>query len=129
MSLSAASNRLKTSTATFTFLHHVEHVADIPGRRVARFKVPMSENGARVWRDMAEFDTSGAGVHANWPDRFFARIVDAHLAESGNRGGLIGDAASHLISARALLAYALPVMKAIAADCHPEQNEGSAACP
>ena len=114
---------------TVTFLHYAEHIVDIPNKRVARFKVPVLEHGRRLWREMEEFDTSGDGVHANWPDRFFARIVDAHLAESGNRGGLIGDAASHLISARALLAHALPVMKAIAAECHPEQNEGSAACP
>jgi aminoglycoside 3-N-acetyltransferase len=109
---------------TVTFLHYAEHIVDIPNKRVARFKVPVLEHGRRLWREMEEFDTSGDGVHANWPDRFFAKIVDAHLAESGNRGGLIGDATSHLISARALLAHALPVMKAIA-----EQNEGSAACP
>jgi hypothetical protein len=34
----------------------------MPDKRVARFKVPVVENGARVWRDMQEFDTSGAGV-------------------------------------------------------------------
>src|SRR5262245_38074969 len=38
-----------------TFLHYVEHVADFPGKRIARFKVPVVENGRRVWRDMAEF--------------------------------------------------------------------------
>ena len=27
---------------TVTFLHYVEHIADIPGKRVARFKVPMA---------------------------------------------------------------------------------------
>jgi aminoglycoside 3-N-acetyltransferase len=37
---------------TITFLHYVEHIADIPGKRVARFKVPMAESGTRVWRDM-----------------------------------------------------------------------------
>ena len=43
---------------TVTFLHYAEHIVDIPDKRVARFKVPVSENGARVWRDMEEFDTS-----------------------------------------------------------------------
>src|SRR5262249_40351725 len=32
-----------------TFLHYVEHTADIPDRRVARFKVPVMEGGRRVW--------------------------------------------------------------------------------
>jgi aminoglycoside 3-N-acetyltransferase len=101
---------------TVTFLHYVEHVADIPDKRVARFKVPVKENGVRVWRDMEEYDTSAAGVHANWPDRFFAKIVDSHLAASGNRGGRVGDAPSFLFAARELLNFATPLMGRIAAD-------------
>ncbi len=101
---------------TVTFLHYVEHIADIPGKRVARFKVPIVENGARVWRDMAEFDTSGAGVHPNWPDRFFARIVDGYLSAAGNRGGLVGNAWCHLLPARELLGYARPVMERVGLD-------------
>ncbi|HZI43074.1 MAG TPA: AAC(3) family N-acetyltransferase [Gemmatimonadaceae bacterium] len=99
---------------TVTFLHYAEHIVDIPDKRVARFKVPALENGQRVWRDMEEFNTAGDGVHANWPDRFFALIVDAHLAESGNRGGLVGKAMCHLLSAPALLDAALPAMRSMA---------------
>jgi aminoglycoside 3-N-acetyltransferase len=99
---------------TVTFLHYVEHIADIPDKRIARFKVPVLEQGVRVWRDMAEVDTSAQGAHANWPDRFFARIVDGCLAEAGNEGGCVGDARSYLLSARALLAYARPVMEHVA---------------
>lgn len=101
---------------TITFLHYVEHIADIPGKRVARFKVPMAENGTRVWRDMEEFDTSGAGVHANWPDRFFARLVDGYLSASGNPGGPVGDAWCYLLSARELLWFARPLMERVAVD-------------
>lgn len=101
---------------TVTFLHHVEHIADIPGRRVARFKVPVLENGERVWRDMAEYDTSSSGVHAHWPDRFFARLVGAHLAATENRGVRVGDAWCHLMSARSLLRFARPVMERLAID-------------
>ena len=101
-----------------TFLHYVEHVADIPDKRVARFKVPVVENGARTWRDMAEFDTSGAGAHANWPEQFFARIVDRHLSESQNWGGPVGDAWSYLLSARELYRFARRVMEQVAVDRH-----------
>ena len=100
---------------TVTFLHYAEHVADIPDKIVVRFKVPMTENGHRVWRDMEEFDTS-AGAHANWPDRFFARLVDTYCATTGNRGGVVGDSSSVLLDARGLLEFALPVMKAVAAE-------------
>ena len=99
-----------------TFLHYVEHVADLPGKRIARYKVPVVEDGRRVWRDMEEFDTCGDSVHANWPDRFFAKIVDGLLGKTGNEGGLVGDAVTYILGARELLEFALPLMKAVAAD-------------
>jgi len=99
-----------------TFLHYIEHVADIPGKRIARYQVPVIEKGCRVWRAMEEFDTSGDGVLANWPDRFFAKIVDSLLAKTGNNGTRVGKAMTHVLSARELFDFALPIMKAVAAD-------------
>ena len=96
-----------------TFLHYAEHIVDIPDKRVARFKVPVLENGARVWRDMREFDTS-IGIHANWPVAFFATLVDGYLAQAGNTGGSVGSAPSRLFPARELLEFALPVMQRVA---------------
>ena len=100
---------------TVTFLHYAEHIVDIPDKRVVRFKVPVALGGQRVWRDMAEFDTSDDGIHANWPPRFFAQIVDEYLAATGNAGGRVGDAHSHLLDARGLLDHALRVMREVAA--------------
>ena len=97
-----------------TFLHYAEHIADIPDKRIARFKVPVLEHGVRVWREMAEVDTSSQGAHASWPDRFFAILVDSYLAATNNRGGRVGRAESYLFSARGLLEHALPKMEAIA---------------
>jgi aminoglycoside 3-N-acetyltransferase len=99
-----------------TFLHYVEHIADVPDKRVARFRVPVAENGVRVWREMEEFDTSGGGVHANWPDRFFATIVDGYLRASANDGGAVGDARATVFRARGLLDFALPIMERVASD-------------
>lgn len=99
-----------------TFLHHVEHVIDIPGRRVARFEVPLLEDGRRVWREMAEYDTGSRGVHENWPDRFFGRIVGGYLRETSNEGGRVGSARSYLLSCRGLFDYARDVMTRVAAD-------------
>ena len=91
-----------------TFLHYVEHVADIPGKQVARFQVPVVENGRRAWRAMEEFDTSGDGVHANWPDRFFAKIVDGLLIKMGKKGARVGNAMTYILNARDLIDFALP---------------------
>jgi aminoglycoside 3-N-acetyltransferase len=99
-----------------TFLHYAEHIVDISGKRVAKFKVPVDENGTRVWRQMEEFDSSGAGAHPNWPERFFARVVDTYLRQSGNSGDQVGDARAFLLDSHGLLVFALGVMKAVATD-------------
>lgn len=99
-----------------TFLHYAEHIGDFPGKRVARFKVPVLENGERAWREMEEFDTSSRGAHENWPADFFARIVDRYLEVDHNHGGRVGNASCHLFRARGLLEFSLPVMAAVAAD-------------
>jgi aminoglycoside 3-N-acetyltransferase len=101
---------------TVTFLHHVEHVTEFPNKIVARFKVPVIVDGARVWQDMEEFDTADAGAHAHWPSRFFAKIVDEFLRSSGNRGSRVGNAVSYVFSARELLEFAAPIMQAVALD-------------
>ena len=98
-----------------TFLHHAEHLAEVTGKRVARFRVPVLEQGRRHWREMAEFDTS-MPAHPAWPEDLFGRIVDAHLDRTGNRGGQVGNAQSVLIEARALLDDALRTMHALARD-------------
>ena len=98
-----------------TFLHYAEHVVDIRDKRVARMQVPIVEQGRRAWRAMAEVDTAER-AHAHWPDRFFARIVDSFLAASDHGVRRVGDARSVLFPARDLLAHALPIMRAVAAD-------------
>ena len=103
---------------TVTFLHYAEHIVDIPDKHLARYRVPVQEDGKRVWREMAEVDTSDRGAHPNWPDRFFARIVDTYLEQTSNRAARVGDAHSVLLDARGLLEFALRVMRDVAAGLH-----------
>ena len=101
---------------TVTFLHYVEHIADFPGKRIARYQVPtLDDRGERVWRAQEEVD-SGSGAHAHWPDRFFAKMTDTYLTRQRLAPGSVGNARSYLFSAPGLLAFALPVMQAVAAD-------------
>ena len=97
-----------------TYLHYPEHIGDFPDKRIARFKVPVLDDGHRAWREMVEIDTSER-AHDNWPDDFFAQIVDAFLEASGNKGGRVGYAPSYLIPAQGLLDHALKEMKRVAA--------------
>jgi aminoglycoside N3'-acetyltransferase len=97
-----------------TFLHYAEHILDVPDLRVVTMEVPWIEDGERVWKEVKEVDTSGAGAHPNWPDRFFSQIVNAYLARTNNRGGRVGHAHCFLFDARGLLALALDEMRAAA---------------
>jgi aminoglycoside 3-N-acetyltransferase len=97
-----------------TLLHHAEHLLDVPGLRIAVFEVPVLENGVRVWKEMQEVDSSGAGAHPNWPDRFFAQIVNGYLAMTQNRGGRVGHAHCFLLDAKGLLELAIDQMTTVA---------------
>jgi aminoglycoside 3-N-acetyltransferase len=97
-----------------TLLHFAEHIAEFEGKRVARYRVPVLHDGARVWLDCEEFDTSDRGVHPHWPRRFFARIVDDFIARNKEsqrcRCGKIGNADSVLLEAGALVDHAIATM-------------------
>jgi len=96
-----------------TFLHYAEHILDIPGKRLVRYKVPVEEGGRQVWRDQEEIDTAHP-AHPAWPDDLFMQITDGYLAAVNNKGKRVGDAQSYLMSAPELLAFALPLMKRLA---------------
>ena len=101
---------LGSDTDAVTFLHHAEHIVDVPDKRVARFKVPVLVDGRRVWRDMAEYDTSRP-AHVRWPERLFGEIVEGYLEITGNQGALVGNARSYLLDARGLLDHGLAVLR------------------
>ena len=99
-----------------TFLHYVEHVADFPNKRLSRFRVPIVEHGKKVWKEMVEVDTSDGGAHANWPEGFFATIIDEYLYSTSNLGGHVGRAKSYLLDANGLLELAKSMMRSVATE-------------
>ena len=105
---------LGSSHDEVTFLHHVEHTVEFGGKKIARYKVPYDDRGRTVWRDVEEVNTAGDGAHANWPDLFFAHLVDSYLDRTENRGGPVGDATAYLFSAQGLYDFAAPIMQATA---------------
>ncbi len=91
-----------------TVLHYAEHIAPIPDKKVVHIESPLSRDGRRTWVDIEEYDTS-IGV-VDWPDGFFADIVGRFLGTEHAQTGRIGDAASHLLDAANLVAFAVPLM-------------------
>jgi aminoglycoside 3-N-acetyltransferase len=89
---------------TITLLHYSEHMADIPSKRIARYRMPVLRDGARVWVDIEEYDTEH-GI-ADWPGGdFFAAIGREYLEAGHGRSGLVGAASSHLFDAAGLAAF------------------------
>lgn len=97
-----------------TLMHHPEHIADFPGKIVARYRMPVLRDGRRTWVDVEEFDSGSAGCHKNWPDRFFALIVDDFIARHDGTAlctcGKVGKCDAFLLDAGALVRHAIPIM-------------------
>ena len=88
---------------TITLLHHAEHLASIPGKRIKRYEAPILVAGRPVWRDFEEFDTSHPVIEGLDED-YFATIVAQF---PGSRHGRIGTAASVLVPAADIVAFAI----------------------
>ncbi|MGF7218193.1 aminoglycoside 3-N-acetyltransferase [Spirosoma lacussanchae] len=103
---------------TISLLHHAEHLARIPGKRIARLEVPILTNGRVDWQMVEEFDTKDPVVEGLDPD-YFKTIADAFLLHKGGRQGLIGDAPSVLLPAAALVAFGVDWLERRFGRAHP----------
>ncbi len=100
---------------TITLLHHAEHVARIPGKRIIRYRRKLLRDGAPAWVEIEEFDTTEP-VAGGVPDDAFGRIAAGYLALGGGRRATIGAADSALLDARGLHEYAVRWFEARAAE-------------
>lgn len=91
---------------TMTLLHHAEHLARLPGKRVVRYEIPLLVRDEVRWRLVEEFDTA-APVVAGLDDDYFATVVTDFLATGQGRRGTVGAAPSVLVSARAITEFAV----------------------
>jgi aminoglycoside 3-N-acetyltransferase len=95
---------------TMTLLHHAEHLADLPGKRVIRYEVPLATGGGVEWRTAEEFDTCDPVVDGFAAD-YFAEIVRDFLASGQGARGRVGEAESVLVDAPAVCAFAVRWME------------------
>lgn len=95
---------------TVTLLHHAEHLADLPGKRVIRYEVPLATPTGTRWRTVEEFDTA-APVVDGFADDYFGTVVADFLASGQGRRGPVGAAEGVLLEAPALCAFAVEWME------------------
>lgn len=88
-----------------TLLHHAEYSADLPHKRSVRYRVPVSENGARRWVEIEELD-SNDGIVPLSGDDYFGLIVGEFLQAGLGRTGTVGHADAALMDARRLHDFA-----------------------
>jgi aminoglycoside 3-N-acetyltransferase len=91
---------------TITLLHHAEHKANIPDKRVCRYRRLMPGPAGPVWIDFEEFDTTEP-VSDRLPENCFEQIAIAFHAAGHGREGLVGQARSWLFEAPALVRFAI----------------------
>jgi aminoglycoside 3-N-acetyltransferase len=95
---------------TMTLLHHAEHLADLPGKRVIRYEVPLATGDGVEWRTVEEFDTADPVVDG-FADDYFATIVTESLTTGQGVRGRVGAADSVLVEAAAMCAFAVEWME------------------
>ena len=91
---------------TLTLLHHAEHLANIPDKRVLRYESPILVDGQKVWRWFEEFNT-GDPIVDGLADDYFEEVVEDFLATGQGTRGLVGRAPSILVDAPAIVAFAV----------------------
>jgi aminoglycoside 3-N-acetyltransferase len=95
---------------TMTLLHHAEHLADLPGKRVVRSEVPFATAGGVEWRTCEEFDTADPVVDA-FDEDYFTAIVTGFLDTGRGVRGRVGSADSVLVDAAPMCAFAVAWME------------------
>jgi aminoglycoside 3-N-acetyltransferase len=92
--------------SSVTLLHHAEHLADVPGKEVVRYKAPILQNNNKTWVAIEEFSTTGCLPWRGSIDLFEA-IVRDYIQEGHGSIGSVGAAKSYLFDAADLVAFAI----------------------
>jgi aminoglycoside 3-N-acetyltransferase len=89
-----------------TLLHHAEHLAQIPDKRIYRMEVPLLVDGETQWRWIEEFNTS-VPVAAGLEEDYFATLVTDFLASGRGCRGKVGQADCILVDAGEIVPFAV----------------------
>jgi len=86
---------------TITLLHHAEHMADLTGKHLKRYRRKVLIEGEARWVAVEEFDSSDPVVDGMAEDHF-AQIAVAALRGGAGRRGSLGAADAYVFSAMML---------------------------
>src|SRR5690606_27934573 len=92
---------------TMTLIHHAEHLAQLPDKRIKRCEVPFATAEGVVWRMSEEFDTADAVRPQLDGGAYLTALATAYLAGGRGREGFVGDARCVLVDATGMLEHAV----------------------
>jgi aminoglycoside 3-N-acetyltransferase len=92
--------------SSITLLHHAEHLANVQGKEVVHYKMPILQDGTKTWVDIEEFATTGCFPWRG-PTDLFEAIVREYIQEGRGSIGSVGAASSYLFDAKDLVAFAV----------------------
>ncbi len=95
---------------TVTLLHYAEHLAQVPDKRIACYKMPVLRNGKRVWVDIEEYDTSKGIVNWHGED-YLPVIMREYISLGKGKASKVGSAQSYLFDAADLVKFAVEWME------------------
>lgn len=89
---------------TVTMLHYAEDRSAVKNKRIARYKMPMLQNGIRHWVDLEEFDTS-EGIYDWKGEDYFILIMKAYIQDRQLMEAKVGEARAYLFDSRDLVLF------------------------
>lgn len=93
-----------------TLLHHAEHIARLPDKRVIQVPTKILFQGRITEVTIEEYDTSRM-VLDKMPAHYFGEIVQAFIEGQGTFSGLVGNAKSYILPAKAFIEFAVDRME------------------
>ncbi|MGJ5814638.1 aminoglycoside 3-N-acetyltransferase [Paludibaculum fermentans] len=100
---------------TITLLHFAEHQAQLPDKRIRRYRRLMPGTNGPEWVEFEEFDTADP-VHDLLPQNCFEQIAKAYLAAGGGVQGRVGGADAFLFDGSKLVQFAIAWLERFAAN-------------
>ncbi|ASQ90603.1 aminoglycoside 3-N-acetyltransferase [Prosthecochloris sp. GSB1] len=100
---------LGAPTSTVTLIHYAENHAKIPNKKIVRYKMPILQDGEKVWKDFEEYDFINGIVP--WPEDYFKSIVDEYIEKGNGVQGTVGMAQCHLFDAKDLNNFSVKWME------------------
>lgn len=102
---------LGAALSNVTLLHHAEHLAAIPAKRIDRYTMPVLRGGERIWVPIEEYDTTNGIADFGEADPFAAIGRDFLMTGQGRRG-MVGAAEAILLPAAALVRFGVRWLEA-----------------